>query len=376
MSSSLDLQASASQEWYTYSGPDTDVVLSTRVRLARNLADFPFPRRFRNDDSARVQTLVFDSFLKSGDPDSYQNIAVASLNRLGSQMLIERGLIEASTLNSPGAGIVMRISGSKANSGLVCTINDVDHVRISCFVPGLDCDKALSFCREMDETLQRNLQFAASYDFGYLTADVDDCGSGMKISARVHLPSLFFLGKIPSLFETFAQKGIVAEPAFGSGSQLGSSIGAFYQISSAVGGNGSELDQLANFTGALRQVIENERKSCDMVIQKRTTEATDKVLKSFSSAKFSLLLSLREALLLISDLKWGKNLDLISGIDDSDISSLLYRIQEAHLLTVIKNGQFNFPLDIADDEKKQTARLRALIIQDAFENIKLSEQRP
>lgn len=373
MSGSLDLQSAASQEWYTYSGPDSDVVMSTRVRLARNLADFPFPHRFRNDDSARVQTLVFDSFLKSDNADSYQTIAVAGLNRLGAQMLIERGLIETSTLNSPGAGIVMRINGARANSGLVCTINDIDHVRISCFVPGLDCDRAMSFCHEMDETLQRNLQFAASYDFGYLTADMDDSGSGMKISARVHLPSLFFLGGIPALFETFSKKGIVAEPAFGSSLRLGSSIGGFYQISSSVGGNGSEIEQLANFTGSLRQVIETERRSCDTVMQKRATEATDRVLKSFSSVKFSLLMSLREALTVISDLKWGKSLNLISGIDDSVFTSLLYRTQEAHLLSVIKNGKFNFPMDIADNEKKQTARLRALIMQDSFENIKISE---
>ncbi len=375
MSESIKLSdsASSSQEWYSIKGPDSDVVLSSRVRLARNLADFPFPAKFRNDDSVRVQTLVFDSFLKNDKNGSYQTIAVASLNNLGARMLIERGLIENSTLNSPGAGIVMRINGQRANSGLVCTINDIDHIRISCFVPGLDCNSAWKSCQEMDQTLQSSLQFAASYDFGYLTSLVKDSGSGMKISARVHLPSLAFLNETGPLFESLVSKGIVAEPAFGSSVQAGASVGGFYQLSSMISGNGSELEQLAQFTGNLKSIIEMERRSRDTVLQKRTTEVTDKVLKSFSTAKFALLLDLRESLLIISDIKWGKSLDLIKGIEDSDLTALLYRVQEAHLASVIKNGTFNFPPDIAGDDKKQAARLRSLILQDTFEYIKISE---
>ena len=123
-----------SGEWYNNKGSCTDVVLSTRVRLARNLADFPFPHKFRADDSGRVQTLVFDAFAKGKGADCYQTIAVPSLQFLGARMLLERGLVKNSTLKSPGAGVIMRIKGKKANSGLVCTVNDTDHVRVSCFV--------------------------------------------------------------------------------------------------------------------------------------------------------------------------------------------------------------------------------------------------
>ena len=116
-----------------------------------------------------------------------------------------------------------------------------------------------------------------------------------------------------------------------------------------------------------------ERRARDKVLQKRTTEITDRVLKSYSTARFALLLDLRESLLIISDIKWGKSLDLIKGIEDSDLTALLYRVQEAHLCSVIKGGNFNFSPDIAGDDRKQAARLRSLILQDTFEYIKISE---
>lgn len=358
-------------EWYSLPGPLSDVVCSTRVRLARNLADFPFPGHFKSDDSVRVQTLIFDAFLKSEKADSYQALAVAGIDPLNAGLLIERGLIQPSTLNSPGGGLVMRINGKKANSGLVCTINDEDHVRISCFCSGLDCDTAFENCLEVDELLQKSLQFAASYDFGYLTANVKDCGSGMKLSARVHLPAMAFLDEIGPFFESIVSKGVVAGSAFSSFVKAGAGIGNFYQLSSNQAGTGSELEQLINFTAVLKQTVEFERKCRESIIRSRATEITDRIVKGFSVAKFSLLLDLREALMIISDIKLGKVLGLLKGVDDSSLTPLIYRVQESHLKTVIKSGNFNFPPDISENTEKQTERLRALIIQDTFENLEL-----
>lgn len=218
---------------------------------------------------------------------------------------------------------------------------------------------------------KKNLQFAASYDFGYLTANVKDCGSGMKISARVHLPAMAFSGQTGPFFESIIQKGVVAETAFSSYMETGASIGGFYQLSSTAAAEGSELDQLANFTTVLRQAVEGERRARDFVLHNRTTEITDRILKSYSVAKYSLLLDLREALLIISDIKLGRELKVISGIENTQITAMLYRLQEAHLKTVINNGTYDFPVDIAENPKKQVERFRALIVHDALENSKL-----
>ncbi len=370
-SNNLFSDKTESGEWYTQRGRLSDVVLSSRIRIARNLADFPFPNQFRNDDSARVQSLVFDAFLKTKVADSYQTIAVASLQPLGAQMLLERGLVKSSTLKAPGAGLVMRMNGNKANSGLVCTVNDRDHVRISCFTAGSYIEEAYKICAEVDASLQSSLQFAASYDFGFLTSAIKDSGSGVKLSARVHLPSTGMTGKIPELFEALSQKGIVAENAFDYAVTGGGSLGDFYIISSNFSGQASELEQIAAFKEVLKIVVDTERRNNDLILQTQVTEVTDKVLKSFSIGKYALMLDLREAIQIISDIKYGKNLNIIKGISDSELTSLLYRIQEASLRSVIKKRSFKFPMDIAGNDKKMSSRLRSLLLQDSFEHLKI-----
>lgn len=359
-------------EWYQYNGESDDVVVSSRIRLARNLADFPFPQKYKTDDAVRIQTLVFDSFAKNSDSASFKSIAAASLTPLHAQVLLERSLIKKSTLKSPGAGIVMCINGSAANSGLVCTINDTDHIRIACFTAGLNCEDAYKSCSNIDNMLQKNLQFAGSYEYGYLTSNIKDCGSGIKLSARVHLPSTAFLNGMGKLLEEVTSKRFSISPAFASSADIGGSVGAFYQISADYAGNGSEIEQLALFESTIKTVVEIERHNRDYILQHCITEAMDLILKSFAMSKYALMINLREAIRIISDIKWGKNMDLIKDIDSSELTSILYRCQEAHIKTIIKEGTFNFPPDIAGDEKKSVARLRSLLLQDTFENIKLS----
>ena len=356
-------------EWYTYSGINDDVVVSTRIRFARNLADFPFPNNFKGDDANRIKRLVFDSFSKNSENEVYQTVSLADVNDLGGKMLNERGLISSKSITNPYVGLVMRISGTRPNSGLVCTINEVDHVRISSFVAGLDVENAYSMCKEVDEILQNSLQFAASYDFGYLTTAVKDLGSGMKISARVHLPSVVFLGRHNSLFSEIKKQGFSISASFGSTILGNTSVGDYYQICNLTSQAGSELEQMAAFVACIKNIIKQEqcfRKEC---LDQRSTEVHNRILRSYYISKTSLLITFREAIQLISDIKWGLNIGILSGIKDNELSALLFRIQEAHLLTVIKNGTFKFPNDIAGNDKKETERLRAIIIQDILENI-------
>ena len=124
-------------------------------------------------------------------------------------------------------------------------------------------------------------------------------------------------------------------------------------MSSNQAGTGNEVEQMVNFTAVLRQAADSERKGRNSLIQKRTTEITDRIVKAFSVAKFSLLLDMREALMIISDIKLGKAMGLLRGIDDEAITPLIYRVQDSHLKTVIKNGSFAFPQDIAENTQKQ-----------------------
>lgn len=357
--------AAGTDAWYAAAGPENDVALSTRVRLARNLANFPFPAHAVPDDAERVRALVFDSFAYGETPDAFQAVATDDLDELGARILGERGVLDGGT-DMPGCGIVMRTDGKVA-----CTVNADDHVRISAFVPGLDGDAAYDLCRRIDEGMQKTLQFAASYDFGFLTSSVFDCGSGMKVSVRVHLPAISFAGKLHDCVSSLEEKGVGVSACFGVGAENSTSLGAYYQIATRQPAVGSEFDQMAAIVSAVRYVAECERRERVAVMHERPTEMQDVVYRAYAKMKFSSLMTLRESVDSIGKLKWGIDAGMAGGIADSELCALLYRIQDGHLQFVLKNGSFHFPSDIAHDNALQVERLRAVMVQEAFERLTL-----
>ena len=358
---------SISDAWYSYAGPENDVVLSTRVRLARNLANFPFPSRFKGDDALRVQSLVFDSFAQGERPDSYQAVAAKDLDELGSKILAERGILDEDAKNLPGAGVVMRTDGK-----IACTVNERDHVRICAFVPGLGGAAAYDMCREMDSELQKKLQFAASYDFGFLTSSFADSGSGMKVSVRLHLPSLSFSGQLSEYSSQLQEKGLEIAASFGSGMGKATSLGAYYQVFTRTSAAGSEFDQMAAIVSAVKYLAECERRERNAVIKNRPTEVTNLVLRAMASGLYSTLMPMREAVDIIGKIKWGIATGALHGMEDNELCALLYRVQDGHLQFVLNNGNYQFSEDIAGSENLKRERLRALTLYEALEHIKIN----
>ena len=362
------VNSSAQDAWYTYQGLQNDVVLSSSVQLSRNLANFPFPAKLRDRDGSRVLSIVFDAFNKLDDSDSYQAISVSNLDSLGSKILKERGIFGAASekeINVDNAGIILRTDGYVS-----CTVNIIDHVRLSSFSSGLDFDAVLKKSQGVDSQLQHYIQFAASYDFGYLTSSVMEAGSGIKLSLRTHLPSLSMLGKIKELTEDFFKNGIVCSAPFGSG-DFNTSLGSYYDFALWNCQNGSEFDQTASIVSVGKRLIDKERAARKECMLQYPSEIRNKLFRSLAVARSSLFISVREAIDIINCVKWGTDLHIIKGIADSELHALLYRIQEGHLEYVLKNGNFSFEEDIKNFMKK-IERLRALILQEAFEDISVA----
>ena len=346
--------------WYAAAGEDDDVVLSSRVRLARNLANFPFPESCDDDEAVRVQNIVFDAFNHLPDAEAFQSVSLAAVEPLGAKILSERGLFE----NNFGTGLVMRLDGVSS-----CLVNCVDHVRVASFAPGLSCNAVYASSRELDSQLQEKIQFAASYDFGYLTANALDSGSGMKTSIRVHLPSISYAGKINEISEAAQEKGFSFTAPYGSGSRAGTSLGSIYQIASTQSASGNEIDQLAAMTAFAKNISESERKFRADYADNKSTPVRDIILRAFSTARFCMLMELREAIDIVTTVKWGLDLGSVKGIKDWELSSLLYRIQSGHLGFLLKTGNFHFEGDVAESDELKEKRLRAIILQDAFKKI-------
>ncbi len=349
--------------WYNFSGENDDVIVSSRVRLARNLANFPFPENFDEESALQVQNIIFDSFNHFDDAEAYQAMMLSTLPRLGADILRERGLFEENF----GTGIVMRVDGVSS-----CLLNCTDHVRISSFATGLACEAAYASSHNIDMQLQEKVQFAASHEFGYLTANVCESGSGMKLSFRAHLPSISFAGKISELAKVCDERGFSLRDSFGSGTQFGSSLGGFYQISSRQSVSGSEIDQLAEITSLGKYICEFERKIRSEVADNKFTEVRDLFLRAYATMRYSLLISQREAVDLISAIKWGVDLNIFRGVEDSELSSLLYKVQSGHLGFLMRNTDFTFDADVASDDALKEKRLRSIVIQEALRDMSLA----
>ena len=356
--------------WYSYDGQNRDVIISSRVRLARNLANFPFPAQFRGDDKERVQAIVFDAFSQLDNAAGFHAIESASLSENSRQILEERGVIKPSAEKKAcrlpsESGIVMSADGK-----ICCPVNCSDHLHIARFASGLDFRSSFEECRKIDAQLQKKLQFAASYDFGYLTAAMRNAGSGMKLSARIHLPGTVRFGKLSVILDYLKQKNCSVMPAFPSISQ-GSAAGNFFLISTNSAQNGSEIDQIAEMESICKYIAECECKILKDFADNKSTLIRNSVIRAYSIAKFSMLVSLREAVDIISDIKLGLQLHLLSGIDINALCSLLYRIQDGHLSYLMNNGSFDFEKDVLCDGRMKIDRLRAITIQESFEKISL-----
>lgn len=380
MSNHPDTLSSAGT-WYSEYGSENDVVLSTRIRLARNLANFPFPCESRKDDAERVQALVFDSFSHMDDSDRFQYVSLSQLDSFGVQLFVERGIIPESdcttfNINSIGQntnrkyqcdlGIVVRGDGRVS-----CLVNAHDHVRVSAFASGYEPRNVWQLCHEIDKNMQSSLQFAASYDFGFLTAELCDVGSGMKISTWVMLPGLMQLNKIKEQSEILAKQNYRLKPVLGRLSMPCASLGACYQLTNYSCMNGSEEDQIIEFTAVLMQLCTEERKARKEFLDTKPTILKHLVCKTLAIAKNSRFLECSEAYEIIATLHLALSCGVIEGITYQDLHAIMYRIRNACVDFLRKSGNFIFEDDIKDSINLTIPRLRAFLIQELVEDIKI-----
>lgn len=327
--------------WYTKDGSDSDVVLSTRVRLARNLVNFPFPHRMSTDDAQHIQSLLLDVFTKRPDAEQFQSITVSQLDPLGKRILSERGVLAVSDAAQPYAAVVMRTDGV-----LSCAINTDDHVHIASFISGFNVQEAFSLCHDIDNSMQDNIQFAASVDFGFLTAHLRDIGSGLKLSVIVHLAAICYSGRLERLLRDLLAQRFSIVGYYGAGADHGTSLGNYYQIYNGYAASGSEEEQLCLLENAVRKIVQLEHMAIVELKESRSTFIADQVFRAIAIAKYSRFISVKEGIDILSKIKLGIKLGLIKGVTHSQLTALLYRIQTAHLQYVLKSESFKIENDL------------------------------
>lgn len=369
--------------WYAQEGVDNDVVLSTRIRLARNLANFVFPCQCSADDAQRVQSLVFSAFQKVPNPDCFQQVGVDQLDFSARQLLVERGILPERSynernINNPDTdllrkfecvpGVVVRTDGR-----LSCLVNGRDHVSIASFSAGYNPGESWHLCREIDQILQQSLQFAASYDFGFLTSNLKDAGSGMKSSVRLLLPGLLQTQQMQQVMEQVSRQNCLLEPVFGGSSIPYAALDACYQLSSLYASSGGEDQQLGEFDMVVTSLCARERQARSDYAETRPTMLRHIISRMFSVMRYSRFIECSEALDIICSIHFGISTGLIMGITYRELHALMYRIRNAHLDYLYRDGglDFAFEADVVDHKPLVISRLRALLLQEALENVQI-----
>lgn len=357
----------ATAAWYTEEGQDNDVVLSSRVRLSRNLVGFSFPLTIKSDDAERVQSLVFDAFNHQEDAEQYQILQMSNLDVSGRRILSERGVIEADVGNEPWRGLIVRNDGF-----LSVTVNMEDHVRIAAFSAGLSLYSCSSTTKNLEELLQKKLEFAVMPGFGYLSSGLFSTGTGLKISALVCLSGLVMSGLLDRVMRDFLANGFVIKGYYGQ--RNGTSPGCLYQISNFSAAQGDAESQLSVMNQAVTKLVALERKSRSELLNSSPTIVEDTIFRAIVTAKYARLIQLPEAIDLINRIKLGVNLGLVHGIGNHELTALLYRIQNAHLHFVLSGDSITIESDIVSEETRKD-RLRAMIIQEVLKNADIRERR-
>lgn len=310
-----------SKIWYESSGKDSDVVISTRIRLARNLNNYPFPIRMNIKTKNEVVDLVFDALKHTSDA-ALSHLRFCRLDEISRDELIS--LVDNRVI-SPEM-ISYDIQGKAVvfdeNYNISVMINEEDHIRIQTIREGEALKETYELADKIDNLLSEQLEIAFDEQLGYLTQCPTNLGTGMRCSLMLHLPALMETGEITRITSNLSKLGITVRGSHGEGSKV---EGAYFQISNQISLGLSESEAIANLSALSAQIIEKERNCRKGLLNNISFE--DKVFRALGALKFSRQLSYDEFIDKISYVRLAVAEGKISGIELKDVDFLMSHVK-------------------------------------------------
>jgi len=315
-----------SGEWLRGSGPENDIVISSRVRLARNLASYPFLTQVSETQRAEIHDSIRNALATHGlttNGHCYVDLTRDS-DELTSRFLLERHLISRELANGRGGrGVLFNKSEM-----LSVMVNEEDHLRIQAIRAGFQVENAFKDIKAIDDRLDKSLEFAYSDEFGYLTACPTNVGTGMRASVMLHLPALVFTRQIDKVFSSVTKINLAVRGFYGEGTQAS---GDFYQISNQVTLGISEADILALLERIVPRIVTYEREVRDHLLDKDRLQLEDRIWRAFGTLRVARSISSDETMDLLSSVRLGVNLGILPDVEISTVNELFILTQPAHL---------------------------------------------
>lgn len=311
-------------EWLRGNGPMSDTVISSRIRLARNVAGFPFltrcSRQQRQSLEAKVRQTILDVF-----PPNTLYVDLENATEMDRQLLVERHLISKPHAAAEGArGVALT-----QDETVSIMVNEEDHLRLQVLRSGLQLEEAWEQINKIDDQLEATLDFAFSPRFGYLTACPTNVGTGIRVSVMLHLPALKLTGEIEKVFRAAKELRLAVRGLYGEGTEA---TGDFYQISNQTTLGKPEDEIISEFKHVvIPKIIDYEHHARKTLLSERAVALDDKIYRALGLLRSARLISSEETLLLLSHLRMGVTLGRITDIDVRTINNLFLNTQPAHL---------------------------------------------
>ena len=299
--------------WYLQNGKESDVVVSSRVRLSRNLNGFNFLNRCSKEKQEEILEKIKEivpslgyglKFVKLDDLDEITILSLVEKHLISPEFALKNKNVKAIIIND--------------EENISIMLNEDDHIKIQVFSTGQELDNLMSLIVEIDEKLGEMVEYAYNKNFGYLTASPVDIGTGMKASVIVHLPALTLTGNLSKVLRVVNNLGMSIKGVYGEGSQ---NYGDLYQISNNQTIGITEKEIIANVKNITEKIIEQER-TARKYLCKNEIELRDMVYRAFGVLTYASKLGTEECRKLLSEVKVGVDLGILNEIDDGKVRKL------------------------------------------------------
>ena len=310
-------------------GPSSLLVLSSRIRIARNLKDYPFPYRATETLRKEILGKIFQVVQSEESLKILQFINLDEFQNLEKQVLLENHLVSPNFIqDSKGKGIFLHLPTT-----ISMMVNEEDHLRIQCLPSGLDLQKGWEVLNKLDDLLESHLSFAFNESWGYLSAYPTNLGTGLRASVLLHLPALVFLQAMPGLIQSLNQMGIVVRGFYGEGTE---SQGYFFQISNAFSIGHSEEEIVTRISTVAGQVLHQELESRERMKKNQPELIVDRIWRSFSVLKSARLINSAEAMEHLSLTRMGVQMGILPHIPAKTLNELMRMTRSANLQKELK----------------------------------------
>ncbi len=324
MSELIDRLLQNPTEWLRGTGPDADVVMSSRIRLARNIAGFPFLSKLTKEHAEEIIDLLEESLHRTPALKDVLFIRYHDVTELDKQFLLERHLISREHAMDQGEKAV----AVSPNEVVSLMMLEEDHVRLQILQSGLNLTEAWRIIHEVISELEQSIPFSFHAALGYLTACPTNVGTGLRASCMLHLPSLVLTKQLNKVLQALAKMNLATRGLYGEGTQA---TGNFFQISNQITLGQNEEEIITGLEKVIHQMVSHEKEARAHLLEKRKSKFEDQIWRALGVLKSARVVSSEEAVQLLSLVRLGVDLGFISKLTHRELNRLFLVIQPAHL---------------------------------------------